>query len=149
MTRLNRRSCVKMVKNLRKGDLLLWSNYKLDSGKVKNKIIIVLNSYKYKFVIYVLTTSKTVIYNKDPYATIDTVRFPAKKIKCFPLETVVDLKRCVIKTVKFLGEKFYNNNLKLIGRLPDEEIKIIDECAEKAITLNQETKNLILYNKAP
>lgn len=146
MTRLNKKSCVKLVKKLRKGDILLWSNYKLDSGKKKDKILVVLNNYEYKFIIFVLTTSQTAIYNKNPYSNIDTVRFPAKKNKCFPLETVIDVKRWMMETVNYFGEKFYDNSLTLIGRLPNQEIKVIDNCVERAITLNQEAKNLILIN---
>lgn len=144
MTKLNKKSCIRISKNLQKGDLLLWRKYELNSGKKKDKILIILNSYEYKFIIFVLTTSQTKIYDKNPYAVIDTVRFPAKKLKCFPLETVVDIKRWKTQTINYFGEKFYNNDLKLIGRLPEEAIKAIDTCIEEAITLNAETKNLIL-----
>lgn len=144
MTKLNKRACVKLAKSLRKGDLLLWSNYILDSGKVKNKFLIILNSCEYKFIIFVLTTSKTEIYNKDPYAKIDTIWFPAKQIKCLPSETVIDLKRFQIEAINYFGEKFYTNNLRLIGRLEEEEIKTIDNGVTNAITLDQNIKNLIL-----
>jgi len=147
MTKLNKKSCVKLAKSLRKGDILHWINYKLDSGKKKNKILIILSNYGYKFIIFALTTSKTEIYNKDPFARIDIISFSAKQIKCFPLKTIIDLKRLKEMTVNDFGKKFYNNKLKLIGRLPDEEIKAIDSVIEKAITLGQNTKNLILDNK--
>jgi len=105
MTRLNKKSCVKLAKSLRKGDILLWINYKLNSGRIKDKILIILSNYGYKFIIFALTTSKREIYNKDPFAKIDTIWFSAKQIKCFPLETIVDLKRLETMTVNDFGNK--------------------------------------------
>jgi hypothetical protein len=148
MTRLNKKACVKLAKNLRKGDLLLWSNFILDSGKIKDKILIILSNCEYKFIIFVLATSKTEIYDKDPYAKIDTIWFLPKQIKSLPLKTVVDLKRLKTKAINDFGEKFYTNNLKLIGKLTEEEIETIDIGVARAITLDQNTKNLILGNKS-
>lgn len=52
------RNCLKIAKNLQKGDLLLWKSYKLRSGGKKDKILIVLNNYKNNIIFFVLTTSK-------------------------------------------------------------------------------------------
>ena len=149
MTKLNKKGCVQLAKSLRKGDLLLWRNFTLDSGKSKNKILIILSNCDYKSIVFILTTSKTEIYNKDPYAKIDTIWFSPRQIKCLPLETVIDLKRLKVKTIKDLGEKFYNSDLELIGKLTKEEVEIIDVGIAHAITLNQNTKNLILGDKDP
>ncbi len=140
------RNCLKIAKNLQKGDLLLWKSYKLRSGGKKDKILIVLNNYKNNIIFFVLTTSKTKLYDESPGESMDIIRIPANKIKCFSLETIIDLKQWQIINVRTMGEKFYNNVIRFIGKLPDEEIKNIDLAIEKAYTLSKEIKNQILEN---
>ena len=143
MTKISRKDCLKKAKNLRKGDLLLWRNYIVPTGK-KNKILIILNNLKNdKVIFFILTTSQVKFYT-NPQTKIDIMFLKAGKVKCFDKDTIIDLKRWQIKTIREMGMKFYNNTLLFIGRLPEIEIKHLNDAIARAITLSPQTKDSIL-----
>jgi hypothetical protein len=139
-----RKSCFQIAKSLQKGDVLFCKKFKFPGGSQKDKYLLILsNCISSKFYIFVLLTSQTGFY-KNQYNRIDTIWLHGNKIKLFPLDTVIDLKKFFYWRASQIGEKIYDGTLKRAGKIPDDLIIHIDSVVEKAKTLNPKIKSLIL-----
>ena len=130
---------------LKRGDLLVWKNFRFADGTRKTKRVLLLsNCIHGKIYVAALPTSNTAVYIEGRRSFEDTVCFPVGSIACFEVDTVIDLKNLaevsVADLVRGLGKgiRFHTTSL------PNEALAQIMTAIESARTLTREEKDRIL-----
>jgi hypothetical protein len=142
---LGLKECLEIAKHLQKGDVLLWNKFKFDNGDTKNKYLIILsNCVKDYYYFYVMPTSQTSFYKKNPFEKRDTIILKSKEVPFFPLETVIDFKKIRRDKASKIGARLQDKTVSRIGKLSPEKVEEFDNRIKCAETIDPRTKKLIL-----
>lgn len=118
------------------------------NDKKKYKYLVILSHDVSKDpVVFVLTTSRTEFYDKNPHFNKDILRIKAGSIDFFPKETIVNCREIHKLSKDRLKESFRNNVLQIEGELPKETMDDIDKIIEKSFFISSVDKELILGKK--
>ena len=118
---------------------------RFQDGTERFKYFITLNSDVMQgTAVFVLTTSQTKFYNKHPYFNKDIVRLPAKKIKVFSKETIIDCREIYKLSKQVLKKNFSDGTLKFVGVLPADILQNIDSIISQSFFISPHDKKLIL-----
>ncbi len=94
--------------------------------------------------VFVIATSKVEFYDKNPHFNTDIIRFAAKELSYFPLDTVIDCRKITKIPKEKLKQHFQDKSLEFIGDMPTEHMTVIDTIVRRSRHIPLNDKLLIL-----
>lgn len=124
---------------------IIRTKYKFESGKERYKYFIAISrDVTNDPLIFIITTSKTDFYHKNPVFNNDIVGIQGKSFPSFPSDTVLDCRQIYPLSRKTLKENFRKQILEFCGELPNDLIQRIDEIIKDSKHISPKYKKLIL-----
>ncbi len=147
MSIAERSSSAISVSSLKRGDILVWKNYKFSDGTQKTKRVLLLSDcIDGKAIIVVLPTSQLQYYVNDlnQTAMMDTICFLANESASFEKDTVIDLKNIDILRVSNVEAVSHRGGVFQRDSLDEKSMAKILDVVRIAKTLTPRLKKYIL-----
>ena len=114
-------------------------------GKERPHYFIVLtNSFNIPTHAFLVATSQTDFYDKNPHFNNDILRIPAKQLIFFPKNTIIDCRKIQIFDKDILIQRFRDGILQFMGILPAEIREKLTEIVKKSRFLSLRDRKHIL-----
>ncbi len=124
------------VANLKVGTVILDRNFIFPDGEIKSKYFIILSNLIEDNYVYALTTSKTRTYRNSLH-DVCKITDPV-----FPIETIVEINRTSLMSIKKIKGK--SVNLEIKGILKQDNIALIHEMISESNYIEGYIKDIII-----